>query len=547
MIGDALETAYAELDALPASLFVAVVAHPSGEVRTRARGVLAWRKALLCGTLPTAPGWPEPEWTEAVGGSLITLGLLRFTAGEPDLVDLVLLDVLDRLAEEAASRDADIQAHLRALREKERRDWDPAQEPAGPAGGGTSLEVERAQTGESRGAGGEAPDHDRASFLGEQQGGETPGEGEVDPAHAARLRDEAKRLAISDGIRRLSDRLDRNWSERAEAWRRLADVLADLKTSLALGFDLAQRVLRHVGWSEIPKLQAILATAPQLQAIVRSLGRMAAAGGADRASVTRQVVDPLRRVTEELRHVRSPRAPTEARGIERSGDLARMLPVEAALLTRPALRRLWHARRAESALVAYRLEGSLLERVRVVTTATPTDTPASLKPERGPVIVCLDTSGSMQGAPEQAAKALTLAVARAAHDEGRPCFVIAFSGPGDVARHEVDLGPRGIDGLLGLLAMSYSGGTDLDWPLRVALDLLEEGAYRHADVLLVSDGGFAVSENLTRRVDETRVHTGSKIHGLLVGVQPSPAMEALCSPLHRFVDWAAVGGVDGRA
>lgn len=46
--------------------------------------------------------------------------------------------------------------------------------------------------------------------------------------------------------------------------------------------------------------------------------------------------------------------------------------------------------------------------------------------ELGPIILCLDTSGSMRGARETVAKALTLECMRGAHRQRRKCFVYAF-------------------------------------------------------------------------------------------------------------------------
>jgi uncharacterized protein with von Willebrand factor type A (vWA) domain len=50
--------------------------------------------------------------------------------------------------------------------------------------------------------------------------------------------------------------------------------------------------------------------------------------------------------------------------------------------------------------------------------------------EMGPIILCLDTSGSMRGARELVAKALALECMRGAHRQQRPCYLYAFSGPG---------------------------------------------------------------------------------------------------------------------
>lgn len=53
--------------------------------------------------------------------------------------------------------------------------------------------------------------------------------------------------------------------------------------------------------------------------------------------------------------------------------------------------------------------------------------------DRGPILLCVDTSGSMRGARETVAKALTLECMRAAKEQERDCFVFAFAGPTDVS------------------------------------------------------------------------------------------------------------------
>jgi uncharacterized protein with von Willebrand factor type A (vWA) domain len=543
--GDALERAFEELDALPSGLFQPVASHPIGPLRGRAAGVLAWRSALLSGRTPApavAAAWLPPGLHGALVSAVERLGVLPFCAGEPELVDLVLLDLLALVERVAPTVQERIAEQLAALRAKERREWDEPETPPGRSGGGLSTEVDQARTGESRGGDEDDARSDRGAWVGEQGSGEAPGSAPVDPEHAARLAAEAARLTLDDVAKELSDRLDARWGERVAAWRTLADALGDLRAALGLGWDLARRILRDAGWRELPRLQSLVERAPQLRALVRALGRMNAPRGAEQATVVQQIVDPVRRVVEELRLVRSPRAPTEARGVERSADVTRMLPAEAALLGHPTLRLLWHARRAEQGLATYRFEGRVEERVRVQAESAPITRTSHQRPERGPVVLCLDTSGSMQGAPEQIAKALALAVARAAHDEGRACRVVLFSGPGDVEDLEVSLGPEGLPALLRLLAMSFSGGTDVDWPLRVALDTLERQGWDRADLLIVSDGAFDLPSGMVERVARARAEHRARVHGLVIGFRASPAMAALCDPLHVFADWAAVGG-----
>jgi hypothetical protein len=108
---------------------------------------------------------------------------------------------------------------------------------------------------------------------------------------------------------------------------------------------------------------------------------------------------------------RIPGAPGELTGIRFAADLARMLPAEAALLRHPIGRRLWRARHAEGRLLAHDSQAVLTD-WRPDPNAAARGGLHEAPPEpraHGPFILCLDTSGSMRGAPEQIAKAVAIA------------------------------------------------------------------------------------------------------------------------------------------
>ena len=138
--------------------------------------------------------------------------------------------------------------------------------------------------------------------------------------------------------------------------------------------------------------------------------------------------------------IRSEESPEETRGLTRSGDLSRMLPIEARLLaTRnkdSVGRKLFMARRAERMLLSYERAGWVDDQPSRVTDRLELR-PAS---EMGPIIVCLDTSASMLGARGTDAKSLTLECMRGAIRQQRKCIVFAFSGPENIMEMEHDMG-----------------------------------------------------------------------------------------------------------
>ena len=170
------------------------------------------------------------------------------------------------------------------------------------------------------------------------------------------------------------------------------------------------------------------------------------------------------------RRVRVPDLPGETRGVQRSGRIARMLPAEAMLLGHPRLRLVWHARRAECTLLAYEDDDHLQEDcLRPAPVLRPSLRPApDRRLEQGPMLVCVDTSGSMQGGAEAVAKAVVLEAARCAHAQRRACRVYAFGGPDEVVEMELGVDPDGVGRLARFLGQGFGGGTDICAPLERA-------------------------------------------------------------------------------
>lgn len=347
---------------------------------------------------------------------------------------------------------------------------------------------------------------------------------------------EEKAASEREAQERLYRRIVDAWREQVEAWSAVQEAFGELGELLGVRWDMAKQVLRHVGFDQVQALRALIARLPDIARIAREIGRLRMEDVADAPTVVERIVEPVRRMVEDERLVRTPYAPHEAHGVERGDALARMLPSEAALLTHPVLRLLWHARRADAALLQYELEGLEVERTLREEEILAERERTRPDPQKGPILLCIDTSGSMEGNPETVAKALTFEVVRIAHAEKRRCYLYAFSGPGDVAEHELDLTPDGIGRLLLFLASSFHGGTDVATPMARACAKLGDPGYGKADVLLVSDGDFWVDRGTHEQLAVARATTGVRVHGVLIGYR-SVEMERLCDRVHRFSSW----------
>lgn len=495
----ALSRRYSFLEECPDAVLDEVVTLPVGTLADRVAGVRRWRDALLEGRTPQAGrGWPPSAVEGPVLDAVHQLGIARFCRDQPDLVDVLLRDILEAIRRQEELASAELSRRLRELERLERR-----------------RQAEQARSKKQR---------KRAHRLDEET--------------LRRLREQAQReLEASQG--EADETLIAEWGARVRAWAEIADVFDDLGDMLGRGWDLSISVLRQTGWLELVKLRKLLEQLDSLRAIIRALGRLHATN--DGESVAETLFVPVQRLEEELLEVRTPLAPTETRGIERSGSIARMLPVEAAMLGHPTLRMLWHARRAERTLLSYRVEGVLTERIETEREVLEEQEGRRPRPERGPLIAIVDTSGSMQGLPEQVAKAVVLEALRTAHAEGRRCFLYAFSGPGQVVEQELDLSPDGVGRLLHFLTFSFHGGTEPGGMLTQVLEKLRSEGWERADVLLASDGEWPAPAKQVAEVADAR-DRGTRFHGVQIGNQGRTGLHAVCGPVHEFTAWGALAG-----
>lgn len=496
-----LESRYAFLDDCPDSLFEQVVTLPVGELQDRVAGVRLWREALLAGVAPPSGKWPPAEVERPVIRALEEMGIVRFCKDQPELVDALMKDILSAFARQVEVFQSLVLSRLRALEELERQRQ-------------AKIEAERARRERH-----------------------PPRRIQLDAETLRRLLEMAQ-TEVSQRPPNADAELVSVWGERARAWSEIADVFGDLGEMLGRGWDLARGILRQTGWLELIRLQELIRNLPQLREVVRTLGRLQSSTSGE--SVAEKVLMPIRRIEEERREVKTPHVPAETRGVERSGNVARMLPAEAQMLGHPQLRLLWYARCAERALLTYRVQGVDVERAWLERDDEELVESKNPRPERGPIIAVVDTSGSMHGTPELVAKALVLEAVRTAHSEARRCFLYAYSGPGQLLEHELGLSIDGIGRLLEFLMQSFGGGTDIG-ALRTVVERLKSEDWKRADVLLVSHGEWFAPMPIVEAVTLAK-ENGTRFHGVQVGNRGKTGLHDLCDPVHVFRDWAEAGG-----
>jgi uncharacterized protein with von Willebrand factor type A (vWA) domain len=197
--------------------------------------------------------------------------------------------------------------------------------------------------------------------------------------------------------------------------------------------------------------------------------------------------------------------------ITTGNDLSRVLPSELSKLLDPDLETLFLKDFAEKNLLCYELQG--VENMG-----------------KGPLVVCLDISGSMSGDPEEWAKAVVLALGVLASKQGRAFGISLFDWRVVSSKFYNKNNPWDLDERLEFLSIqSRGGGTDFNEALRGGFDLRnEEKELKPADIVLITDGISSV--NVEQFLAEKQ-ETGVRIHGIGIGEELDVLRELLDSEI----------------
>lgn len=378
-----------------------------------------------------------------------------------------------------------------------------AQDPQPEAGEGAPAAGEE---GEPQGSGGDGQGEGEASPEPPQGEGEaeaTPDgpEGQVGPqeAPAPSLDDLLRALAGDDAadLDALAQRVADAFSagEAPDALDRAGEAATDGALDTARAARHLERFLPGIGWSAAPQaLEAALLE--RLDQLARLLERV---GDLDR------IAEQLGRIEgEAARDGHERGGGEEVTGVRLGGEVAHALPAELALLADPDTEDLFYQRLVEQRLLSLELTGAGLGG-------------AAQGERRGPVIACVDTSGSMEGPPELAAKALILALCRRILPQGRAVHLLMFGGTTQLVELRLRRGLGGLEGLLAFLARTFRAGTDFDVPLQRGLALLDEDDLRAADLLVVTDGLCRATPPVIAAVDRARQGRGARVFSVLLG------------------------------
>ena len=255
----------------------------------------------------------------------------------------------------------------------------------------------------------------------------------------------------------------------------------------------------NADFKERKKIEKMFFSYPQLVDIVRIIGREQPGRNDEYDETVRSYMPIL------------PSPPTPAVEVEQVSlgkDLQHLLPMETTILADKETEDLFYLKYASSQL---QLFANKPKQESVLKTEKKRN--KKLRLEKGPIIVSLDTSGSMSGRPEKVARCLLLQLLRMAKKQKRKCFLITFS----VRAECMDLSrPGSWNRLNRFLNNPFTGGTDGEDMIKNALKMLNTDNYSMADVLIISDFYFPNPRPQTKELMEIEHNKGTRFYGLQI-------------------------------
>lgn len=220
--------------------------------------------------------------------------------------------------------------------------------------------------------------------------------------------------------------------------------------------------------------------------------------------ILRNVAQMTGRLQRDMRQKRAKRVVggnEEIVDVTLGDDLSLILPHELAKLTHPLMKLEFQRAYHERSLLMYETEG----------------TEAA---GRGPVVVCLDGSGSMSGMPNEWARSVALALVTIAKREKRDAAVIEYSSGGQIAKWDF-LKKEKVDPekVLDFVTHFFGGGTRISEGMTVAKSFIEDRPeFRKADIILITDGGDHYNDERDGGLRDELRRKGVRIHGVSIGV-----------------------------
>lgn len=287
---------------------------------------------------------------------------------------------------------------------------------------------------------------------------------------------------------------------------RLEKLLSPFIKTLGRLWDLSESTFETSGFEILEQFSKLLDQDESLRELAELLGKQTRAQSLFEKEIRDKVV-----IKSEWHP--KPAYRGEIDGLRYSNDISSVLPSELALLKNTAAKKLFQLKFAQKQLLSFKYQNDVLDSKEE---NIQEETSVEKQEPKGPIIICVDTSGSMHGTPENIAKTITFALSKIAIEEERKCYLISFSTSIETL-DLTDFSANPIGKLVQFLRMSFHGGTDATPALKYAVKMLSENEWKNADVLMISDFVMQSLDNDIKSQIESAQEDNTNFHSLVIG------------------------------
>lgn len=136
------------------------------------------------------------------------------------------------------------------------------------------------------------------------------------------------------------------------------------------------------------------------------------------------------------------------------------------------------------------------------------------KTGKGPIVLCLDQSSSMEGDPDEQAKGFALALASIARKQRRDFAYIPFNLSAKLVVYKK--GKMTVKDLVDIATSGPAGGTKFEPPLRLAMETINQSRFNKADIVFITDGEGRLSEDFIHEFLKTKERKEFKMRSILI-------------------------------
>ena len=298
--------------------------------------------------------------------------------------------------------------------------------------------------------------------------------------------------------------------DQIEKLKKMMNILQPFTNECGRLWDLSKGLWQRIDFSILEYYAQLIEKESAIQDLAEMLGRMhQAEDELEEELINETVIKPIKVIDHAQK--------SELVGIHESNDINYLLPIELTNLDDPITELIFYQKFAEKKLLTYRFLGHNWgyeeeHRKKLAMVAK--------KTKKGPIIICVDTSGSMHGTPEYIAKTLCFAILRIALLEQRSCYLISFST--SIQTLELTDFNKSLPKLIDFLTFSFHGGTDAVPALREAVQKIQEKKYEKSDVLMISDFIMDTIDSNTEKQILKCKENDTKFHSLVIASVANP-------------------------